>query len=95
MKARIMRKIIKDIKGFYSLADCTHALKCKMAAFKLRLFSSMYKTRIIRKIIKQIKGFYSLSDCTPVLKCKMMAFKSPAFCSMYFLSLSQPYPLII
>ena len=95
MKTRIMRKNIKQIKGFYSLADCTNALKCRMAACKLPGFCSTYKTRIMRKIIKQMKGFYSLSDCTPVLKCRVTAFKSPAFCSMYFLSLSQPYPLII
>ena len=68
MKKRIMRKIIKQIKGFYSLADCTHALKCRMAAFKLPVFFSMYKTKIMRKIIKQKKGFYSLSDCTPILE---------------------------
>ena len=95
MKTTVMRKIIKQIKGFYSLADCTHALKCRMVAFKLPVFSSMYKTRIMSKTVKQMKGFYPLSDCTPVLKCKMTAFKSPVFCSMYFLSLSQPYPLII
>ena len=95
MKTKIMRKIIKQIKGFYSLADCTHALKCRMVAFKLPVFCSMYKTKIMRKIIKQIKGFYLLSDCTPVLKFRKTAFESPVFCSMYFLSLSQPYPLII
>ena len=90
-----MRKITKQMKGFYSLTDCTHALKCRMVAFKLRVFCSMYKTRIMRKIIKQINSSYSLSDCTPILKCRMTAFKSPVFCSMYFSSLSQPYPSTI
>ena len=98
MKTRIMRKIIKQTEGFYSLSDCTPALKCRMTAFKSPVFCLMYKTRIIRKIIKQvkgfyllskqIKGFYSLSDCTPALKCRMTAFKSPVLSSMYFLSLS-------
>ena len=74
MKTRIMGKIIKQIKGFYSLSDYTPALKCKMTAFKSPVFCSMSKTRITRKIIKQIKGSYSLSDFTPTLKCKMAPF---------------------
>ena len=92
MKTKIMRKIIKQIKGFYSLSDCTPALKCRMTAFKSSVLCLMYKARIMRKIIKQIKGFYSLSkqikgfyslsDCTPALKCRTTAFKLPALCSM-------------
>ena len=61
MKTRILRKSLKKIKGFYSLSDCTPALKCRMTTFKSPVFCLMYKTRIIRKIIKQVKGFYSLS----------------------------------
>ena len=78
MKTRIKRKIIKQIKGFYSPSNCTPVLKCRMTAFKSPVFCLMYKTKIIKKIIKQlkgfyslskhIKGFYSLSDCTPALK---------------------------
>ena len=79
MKTRIIRKIVKQIKGFYPLTDCTHALKCRMAAFKLPIFCSMYKPRIMRKIIKQRKGFFSLSDCTPVLKCRMTTFNWPSY----------------
>ena len=30
MKTKIVRKIIKQIKGFYSLSDCTVAIKCRM-----------------------------------------------------------------
>ena len=75
MKRRIMRKIIKQTKSFYSLAECTHTLKCRMVAFKLPVFCSMFKTRIMKEIIKQIKGFYLLSDCTSVLKCRMTTFK--------------------
>ena len=109
MKTRIMRKIIKQIKVFYSLSDSIPALKFRMTAFKSPVFCLMYKTRIMRKMIKQlkgfyslskqIKGFYSLSDSTPALKCRMTEFKSPVLCSIYFLSLFFPlylfHPLII
>ena len=37
-----MRKIIKQIKGFNSLSDCTPALKRRMAAFKLPVFYPYY-----------------------------------------------------
>ena len=33
---------IKDIKGFYSLSDCTPALKCRMTAFKSLVLCSLY-----------------------------------------------------
>ena len=98
MKTRIKRKVIQQIKGFYSLSNCAPVLKCRMTAFKSPVFCLMYKTRIKRKVIKQvrgfyslskqIKGFYSLSDCIPALKCRMTAFKSPVLCLMYFLFLS-------
>ena len=42
MKTRILRKIIKQIKGFYSLTDCTHA-QYRMTAFNIPVFCSMYK----------------------------------------------------
>ena len=72
-KTRILRKIIKQIKGFYSLSDCKPALKCRMTTFKSPPLLSLacldspapgtLKRQIIEKEDISLTGiaYYSLS----------------------------------